>query len=237
MDNDYKKIEDRFKSLPKDIQFALTSIEVANTIKEIAEKNNLLLDQSSTLFDLTSDVLLGISPSDDFVKVLSRDAVISHDSATSIAQEINSKIFDKLRSSMRKVQEEKTKITKTEEGGQGISDLERIGDFRILKEDDNSKNGNKDSLETTGVENIQGDNLLESPVVVAVPTAEKKVMPKVPPNLPIENNSSKPLPVQVEEKQPASLSVFQKPQTAPPPSQTPPLPKKSYEKDPYREPF
>ncbi len=206
------------------------STELSDSIIKIGNHFDLHIDQIGELGAEIRDILFGFSKSSDFIKHISERLEVDREMANKIATEVNKEIFDAIKSQLQ---------SGTQNRDSDISALERIGGFEILKEGDNSKNGN--GLGTVGVENIQADNLLESPPS----TAEKKITPVVPPNLPIETSPSKP--TQIEKTQTVTLPVVQKPQVPPPPEKpitpatptTPssPTPKKSYENDPYREPF
>ena len=203
------------------------SPKIFASCQKIGEMFSLHIDQIGELDAQVREVLKGQAKSSSFINDIIKYLEINRSLADEIATEVNKEIFNAIKSQMQ---------SDTQENKTEISDLERIGDFRILKEGDNSKNGN--GLGMVGVENIQADNLLESPPA----TAEKKITPVVPPNLPIETSPSKP--TQIEKTQTVPLPVIQKLQVPPQPEKpitpitpTPPIPKKSYEKDPYREPF
>ena len=126
---------------------------------------------------------------------------------------------------MREIEEKSNLNTPEFNRETDISDLERIGDFEILKEGDNG-NGNGNNNVPTNIENIEADNLLEGPVT----TVEERVAPKAPPNLPTENSSNK-SPIKPQ----TSSQITSTPTTSPSPVSPPP--RKSYENDPYHEPI
>lgn len=135
MDYEYKNLEERMKQLPKELQQALTSVEISDTIKALGDRHDLKLDQEEALYDQTAYVMLGLSPSKDFVKNLSREAGIDEGTALAIAKEINTEVFDKMRSSMRSI-EEKMSVAQTaapapQRAPQDNVSLERAGGFSI----------------------------------------------------------------------------------------------------------
>lgn len=130
MEEDDKLFEERFKSLPKDIQIALTSVEVADSIKSIGDAHGLKLDQESALFDLTANVLLGSSASSQFVNNLSRTAGIDQKTAFDIAGDINREIFDGVKASLRIIQEHKSP-NESNDNSQDLAILEKAGGFTI----------------------------------------------------------------------------------------------------------
>ena len=122
-----EQIQARFEQLPKEIQDAVTSADVHNSIIEIAKKNNLHIDQEGDLVDQVGLVLLGLSPSKDFVKNFSSNSGVETATATAIASDINTEIFAKIKTSMRQIEEQATQTANQ----RSISDLERLGDFNI----------------------------------------------------------------------------------------------------------
>ncbi len=107
---DYSTIEEQFQKLPEEVQYALTSPHITEKIKEIAEKNGLLLDQMEALYDITSYVMLGLLPSDRYTSTLAREMNISEKQAKIITDEINNEVFLEIRNSMREF-EEKSRST------------------------------------------------------------------------------------------------------------------------------
>ena len=108
MDYDYETIEAKMKSLPDDLQEAMTSFDTANKVQEIGKKHELHIDQVGALGDVTSYVMLGLVPGKNFVPTLMKKAEIDEKTATEIGKEINAEIFDGIRESIRKIEERET---------------------------------------------------------------------------------------------------------------------------------
>ena len=104
MDYDYKILEEKYKSLPQDIQLAMASTDVSNTILKIAEKHDLLLDKANELSEEVSYVMLGLTKSNNFVRTISKRLEIDEKKAIEIAQDINKEVFDKMRQSLQKIE-------------------------------------------------------------------------------------------------------------------------------------
>jgi len=138
MDFDYQILEEKFKELPLDTQLAMTSAHIAEMIKEISDKNRLLIDQEGILYDLTSYVLLGLLPSKEFTATLVKEAGINESVAASIAEDINEKVFSEIRTSMR-LQGEKRESESLQ--AKSISSLEHAGSFDVMKESDSEQTG------------------------------------------------------------------------------------------------
>lgn len=199
--------------IPTQIKQFAKSKELSTGIQKISDVFDLHIDQIGELGAEIRDVLLGLSESADFSKHISERLEVNREMADKITAEVNKEIFGAIKSQMQSdIQERRPEI----------SDLERIGDFRIIKEGDNSKNGNGNG--TVGIENIQADNLLKNTVkstATTIQTIKKSIVPETP--------LVKPPAIQ-ESQIPQSPS--EKPAA---PAQT--IPKKVYENDPYREPF
>ncbi|MFA6432523.1 MAG: hypothetical protein WCV82_01765 [Candidatus Paceibacterota bacterium] len=101
MEFDYKILEEKFKQLPREIQNALTSTEIASKTKAISVKYALKLDQQSALFDLISYTMLGLASSKDFIKNLAKEAELTESVCVKIAEDVNSDIFSSIRSHMQ----------------------------------------------------------------------------------------------------------------------------------------
>lgn len=101
METDYKKLEEKFKKAPVEVQEALTSVELAESVQAIGNKNGVLLDQEQALFDLVANVLLGIIPSTEFIGRLEKEAHVNSPTASNIAKEINLAVFSRIRSLMQ----------------------------------------------------------------------------------------------------------------------------------------
>ncbi|GEM_PF-2574650 len=196
MDFDYKILEEKFKQLPEEIQEVLTSIEVANNIKSIADKNGLLLEQTSVLSDLVSYILLGLVHSNEFVKILSRQAKIKEVVAKEIADEINVEVFGKIRSSMREHLQNQNSNTSqhdiyrnSPETNQEnlennkpphIAELERAGGFTI---DDGTIHPEHPSVTTAP----------KVPEPTQTPVVEEMLLPKATPVIPITTPPQPPI--------------------------------------------
>lgn len=115
MEFDYSTLEQKFQSLPDEVKLILTSPNVTQTIKNIADKHGLLLDQMESLFDLTSYVILGLLPPEKFVTTLVKEAEISVEEAREITEDINREILAQVKESVEKEkvkQEEESNILK-----------------------------------------------------------------------------------------------------------------------------
>lgn len=119
MEFDYEILEKKFKELPAELQYALTSIEVAKSVEAVAQKNGLLLDQMDILFNLVSYVILGLLPSNDFTRTLAKEINVNEKQARMVVDDINNEVFAKIRESMREY--EKNSLGQTNQGRSSMS--------------------------------------------------------------------------------------------------------------------
>jgi hypothetical protein len=84
------------KTLPSDVQEAILSEDSANAVYEVGQKYGLHVDIMGELGDETGLVMLGLTPTDEFVPNLVERLHISREVANGIAGEINERIFKKI---------------------------------------------------------------------------------------------------------------------------------------------
>lgn len=131
---DYTQLENKLKEMPHVIQVALTSRTIGDEIQKIANENDLLLDQTGVLFDLTTYVLLGLLPSADYVKTLKEDTNITNEKASKIAKEVNERVIQTIRKSLQENQVEPEEQSTEED----IASLEQAGGFAVERVDNES---------------------------------------------------------------------------------------------------
>ncbi len=119
-----EEITKKIKSLPQDLQDAFFSDEVSQNIIDIGKKHGLMLDKVGILGDETTLIMLGITPTADFIKNLSERLGVDKEKAKAIAEDINQKVFQQVRASLRKVhglpEGERVKVKKPAENLSGI---------------------------------------------------------------------------------------------------------------------
>lgn len=101
-----KIIKEQFAKLPADIQKAIGSINLRETLQEVVVKNHLHIDQGNTLQTNTLLVLLGLEPLVDYVQSLEKDLGISSEQANAVAADVNRLIFSSIRDSLHKISQE-----------------------------------------------------------------------------------------------------------------------------------
>ena len=93
----------KYQDLPEDLQKALVSSSFSNAITEVGKKNGLAIDKVGELADETGLVMLGITSPSDYVKNLVKRLGVEQEKARAIAEEINQKIFQPVRESLKKI--------------------------------------------------------------------------------------------------------------------------------------
>ena len=172
-----KEIQDAFEKLPQDVQTALTSVDLNNKVKSIAERYNLHMDQLGNLVDEVGLVMLGLQKSSSFIDGLCSRLSIDARIAENITRDINTDIFSSIKQHLMELDVEMTPQ-------QPKTDLERLGDFTIDKTPTAGNETNGTTVEKRpdileGVENPQSakrtfvtnteplvDHLLNTPVTI-----------------------------------------------------------------------
>jgi hypothetical protein len=181
-----EEIQSQYEKLPKDLQDAISSTEVHDSIVAIGNKYELHVDQLGEMVDLVGLIMLGLSPSKDFVNNFSREAGVKTDIASSVAQDINKEVFDRIRASMQKIEAEggharelqtneinkETVEEQQTKSQQSITDLERIGGFSIEPTGQNGNGNGSAPANLPGAEEVaeSKDDLvsgIENPTSIA----------------------------------------------------------------------
>lgn len=82
----------KYNEAPKEVRDILSSMELSETLTEIASRNKMSLDAMKKLAECNRNMLLGILNPQDFLKELI-SVGISQGTATNIIAEINQKVF------------------------------------------------------------------------------------------------------------------------------------------------
>ncbi len=95
------QLREAFADLPEGLKRAITTVDTANAIQEIAKRFLLHIDQMAALASETGLVLLGLTHPRDFVKNLATRLRISEARALEIAREVSEQILGKVREALR----------------------------------------------------------------------------------------------------------------------------------------
>ena len=162
---------------------AISSVDLREKIKKIADKNKLHIDQAGNLENETMLVMLGLEPTDDYKENIRRELNITRDRAQAVTADVDKEIFSAIRESLRK----------------------------ITEEDEVPDNDQKDSLKDTR-QAIQYPPLDESEEIQQQIREQQEVKPvaPLPPNLPTgePNGEARPL---SGEKKPIHIAPYREP--------------------------
>ncbi|MBP9716166.1 MAG: hypothetical protein KBD48_03195 [Candidatus Pacebacteria bacterium] len=93
-----QNIDDRFKGLPPAVQEAITNSNYKKNLYNIASKYKLNMPSMSTLDEVTTKVMLGIIPSENYRNELSVGVQASPENIDLIVSEVNEQVFKNIRS-------------------------------------------------------------------------------------------------------------------------------------------
>ena len=169
-----EEIQAQFEKLPKDLQEAVASASITESIELIGKKYELHVDQIGELIDLVGMIMFGLIPSGQFIKNFSSNSGVKTDIARSIAEDINSEIFSKLKTTMRTAEEviEKKNLA-------DLAALEKAGGFTIEREG-NAENTSILDSSSIGSNNSTEPNVLDVDKAsilndIEYPTASREV--------------------------------------------------------------
>jgi len=94
---------DKYEDLPDNLKEALFSVDNAKVMQDVGKQNSLTVAQVGTLAQEAGYIMMGISPTKDFIPRLSENLGIDKERARKIAHEVNDKIFSKVRESLKEV--------------------------------------------------------------------------------------------------------------------------------------
>ncbi|KKS95533.1 hypothetical protein A3B05_00515 [Candidatus Giovannonibacteria bacterium RIFCSPLOWO2_01_FULL_43_160] len=100
---DQKDILERVSELPDDLRKALFARSTTDTIQVVGKNAGLSIDKIGELADETGRVMLGITSPSDYVKNLVSRLSVNQEKAKAIAEEINQKVFQPVRESLKKI--------------------------------------------------------------------------------------------------------------------------------------
>ncbi|MAG12509.1 hypothetical protein CL630_01725 [bacterium] len=110
-------IQNQFKTLPKDVQEAILSVDLRKNLQIITEKHNLHVDQAGALENETLFIMLGLEHPRDYIRNIMRELDIDTSAAKKLATDVNEQIFRPIRESLKKIhQVENAEQTQTSHG-------------------------------------------------------------------------------------------------------------------------
>ena len=142
MDEKLKQnLKKQFDSLPVELQKAITSADISSKLQEIVKNNKLMIDQAGNVEMETRLVLLGLQPLENYVENLEKRVGLSSAQASTIAHDVNEKIFKNIREILRNINDailgkevgvDNTNNPSKEEILDGIENPEKIENNKIV---------------------------------------------------------------------------------------------------------
>lgn len=97
-----KVLQERFATLPKVVQDAITSADVEQHLRELANTHKLHLDQWETLEDQVMLTLLGLQDSDNLAHQIEVEVGIPKETAMTLANDISQVVFEPIRQELER---------------------------------------------------------------------------------------------------------------------------------------
>ncbi|MBI2038815.1 MAG: hypothetical protein HYT22_00825 [Candidatus Niyogibacteria bacterium] len=97
------EIQQRFQRLPQELKDAIFSMDTAEAIRMIGKKHRLAVDKIGVLADETGYFMLGFTKPEHFIGKLQRNLGVSEEISKGITEDLNVRIFSKIRASLRRV--------------------------------------------------------------------------------------------------------------------------------------
>ena len=108
------------ENIPVDVQEAILSVAVGQTIKGIGNNYSLHVDKMGELLDETGLVMIGSTHPKNYIKNLERRLSVDYDTAKKIATDINEQVFRPIRESLKKIHnigDQEMEVQSSTEGG------------------------------------------------------------------------------------------------------------------------
>ncbi|HEV3245197.1 MAG TPA: hypothetical protein VG102_02485 [Candidatus Paceibacterota bacterium] len=96
------KLQERFDQLPKVIQDAITSADVEQRMRALADTQKLHLDQWESLEKEVQLALLGFLPVEDLQKNIKSELGVSDEVAKTLAEEVSKIVFEPIRGELER---------------------------------------------------------------------------------------------------------------------------------------
>jgi hypothetical protein len=104
-----EQIQARYRSLPEDLRQAIFDTEISETLQKIGKENSLNIEQTGILADEAGLLMMGLIAPKDFIPNLTKRMGINKEKARKITQEVNDRIFSKIRESLKKIHSQEKK--------------------------------------------------------------------------------------------------------------------------------
>lgn len=138
-----EQLEEKYKGLPQDVKDVVFSADVEDEVEQIGKKYELHIDQMGELMEEVELVMLGITHYSNFIpNIRERLGISDKEKIRNIADEVNEKLFRKIRESLRKIHgdEDKAPIDKKPQAvgtdyKSGVNDKNQSGEKATEEKD------------------------------------------------------------------------------------------------------
>lgn len=96
-----KKLDERFATLPQDVQEAILDSNYQKELYMIANESKLSIDQMGKLEKATNKILLGIEHPDKYASILASELALSNEQALEIASKVNERVLMNIREQLK----------------------------------------------------------------------------------------------------------------------------------------
>jgi hypothetical protein len=96
-----KKLDERFATLPQDVQEAILDSNYQKELYMIANESKLSIDQMGKLEKATNKILLGIEHPDKYASILASELALSNEQALEIASKVNERVLKNIREQLK----------------------------------------------------------------------------------------------------------------------------------------
>ena len=111
-----KQFEERFKTLPKVVQDAITSADLDKRLRELAQTQKLHLDQWDLLENEVKLALYGFEPVESLAKNIQSEVGVSPEAAKALSEGISKIVFEPVRQELERQLEHPDAKAQTESG-------------------------------------------------------------------------------------------------------------------------
>lgn len=150
-----KKLDERFSSLPKEVQDAISNSDYQSKLYSIAQNHKLSIEQMGVLEEITTKVMLNIIHPDQYEKTLSEKLGTSVEEAGNIANEVNEGILKTIREVL-KMSFNKQESGKTETPTRNVANEDiPLPPYKVITNDQLLINNEKANTESKPVNPLE----------------------------------------------------------------------------------
>lgn len=109
-----EELDNRFTTLPPEVQGAIRKINYHGTLANIAEEQKIALPQMVILETITTNVMLGIIKGNEFEKSIKESLKLSDEKTKEVADVVTKRILNEIRGEMKETYKTPVSMKKTE---------------------------------------------------------------------------------------------------------------------------